>query len=282
MSHKVITYLFDDYHKRRNAKLFKNGLYAYILLKCVFWTLNFDLLFGEHSLAFIKPYEVSVFKQFAFVLYYATQPWFAMLALCTLIFICSASLVKNRSYVLLDFLMYLIILNINAKTYTSTSAGDPLLANLCFLSIFLQKNFTRSTTFYGDLRVLLHNMSFIALITQMCIAYAYSSLAKWFDVDWQNGAAVHIVNMTHHYSRAFLVDNAGVLYLFSFVMSYAVLFYQTLFPVVVWFKKPKRYFLHFGVAMHLYIAFVMGLFFFGLIMALTYVLFYDFDEDHSR
>lgn len=181
---------------------------------------------------------------------------------------------------LIDLCIYFIIININSKIYTSLTAGDPLLANMCFLMSFLRKDFARKETFYGDLSVLLHNVSFVALIIQVCIVYAYSALAKWVDTDWQNGTAVDIVNRTYHYSRLFIVHHADGLFSLSFILSYVVLVYQSLFPVLVWFKSIKKHFLTIGVIMHLYIAFVMGLFFFGLIMALTYLLFYDFkDED---
>lgn len=279
MISKCITYLFDDYRKQRNALLFKNLLYIFILLKCFFWILNFDLLFGEHALSQINEYQVSFIKRFAFMLYYSTSPVYPVICIIFLIGVSMFSLIKVRSHVILDALVYMIIININAKLYTATTAGDPLLANLCFLSIFLRKNFTVSNSFIGQLSILLHNFSFFALVTQVCILYSYSALAKWYDADWQNGTAIHVVNSTYHYSRAFLIDHASMLFPVSFVMSYLVLIYQSVFVFMIWLKKPKRYFLHFGVLMHLYIAFVIGLFFFGLIMAITYALFYDLEED---
>ena len=282
MINKVITYLFDDYHKKQNAHAFKNLLYIFILLKCFFWILNFTILFGEEPVSLAVHAPLAFYKKFAFFLYYSTSTTPSIICLITLVIASGFSLLSRYSYFILDVIIYIIVININAKLYTSLTAGDPLLSNLCFLSIFLRKNFTIQKTFWGDLSVLLHNVSFIALISQICIVYFYSALAKWVDADWLNGEAVNLVNMTHHYSPALLIDHASFLYPVSFVLTYVVLLYQTLFPVLIWFKKIKKPFLFMGIIMHLYIAFMMGLFFFGLIMAITYVLFFDYNHESKK
>jgi hypothetical protein len=256
-------------------------LYAFILLKCLLWILNFSILFGDHALSYQAAQTTVKYKEFAFLLYFSQSSFLPAIFIGVLIALTSMSLFGKRSFILTDLIIYFIILNINIKTYTSLTAGDPLLINLCFLSSFLRKDFSKKGGFFSDLSIALHNMSFIALVTQVCIVYAYSALAKWVDADWQSGNAVNLVNMTWHYSRAFLVDHAQLMYPLSVVMTYTVLLYQTVFPVLIWFKRVKRYFLNLGVLMHLYIALVMGLFFFGLIMALTYVLFYDLSDKES-
>jgi hypothetical protein len=284
---KAIAYAFDDYRKQTNASLFKNLLYVFILLKCFFWSLNFDLLFGENALSYIptdivtiEEYKnkISFGKHFAFLLMYSTQTWHFVFALITLAGISIFS-INKRSYYVLDAIVYFLILNINLKTYASTTAGDPLLSNLCFLSIFLRNDFTRTQGVWGDLKILFHNFSFLALITQVCIVYFYSALAKWYDPDWVHGEAIYLVNQARHYSNWFLVKNADSIHAFSVFITYFILIYQSAFPVFAFLPKIKKYFLHIGVLTHLYISFVIGLFFFGLIMALTYVLFYDFEDN---
>lgn len=129
---------------------------------------------------------------------------------------------------------------------------------------------------------MLHNFSFLALLVQVCIVYFYSAMAKWADADWTSGNAITLVNKAAHYSNYFLMSNANTLHPVSMFVSYFVLLYQTTFPLFVFIPKIKRQFLTLGILMHLYISFVMGLFFFGLIMVLTYVLFYDFSYDSVR
>jgi hypothetical protein len=282
----VVAYAFNDYRKQSNASLFKNLLYVFIILKCFFWLLNFDLLFGSNSLSYsgediikLEEYKnkVSLGKHFAYLLLYSNQTWHFIVAVVALIGISIFS-INKRSYYFLDAIVYFLIVNINIKTYTSCTAGDPLLTNLCFLSIFLRNDFTRRQSAWGDVKVLLHNLSFWALIVQVCIVYFYSALAKWNDADWVSGEAIHLVNQARHYSNWFLVRNASSVHAISVFLTYFVLLYQSAFPLFVFLPRVKKYFLHLGVLMHLYISFVMGLFFFGLIMALTYVLFYDFEK----
>lgn len=64
----------------------------------------------------------------------------------------------------------------------------------------------------------------------------------------------------------------------SKIATYAVLMYQGLFPLIVWFKKVKIPFLLFGVLMHLGIAFGMGIFTFGIVMCLVYLPFLSADQ----
>lgn len=263
---------------------FKNLLYIFILLKCFFWTLNFDLLFGENALSYVSSNIVSITdyknnisfgKHFAYLLLYSTESWHSVVVLGLVIVVSLYSLAK-RSLILTDLLLFLLLVNINFKVFTSTTAGDPLMTNLCFLSIFLRKEFTRTKGVWGELKIMLHNFSFLALVVQVCIVYLYSAMAKWIDEDWVNGNAITLVNKATHYSKYFLINTADTLHLISMVIAYFVLLYQTAFPILVFVPKIKKQFLNLGVLMHLYISFVMGLFFFGLIMALTYVLFYDF------
>jgi hypothetical protein len=243
-------------------------------------------LFGENALSYVpgdivslEEYKnkISFGKHFAYLLMYSQHAWHFVAAIVALAGISIFS-INKRSYYVLDAIVYFLILNINLKIYTSTTAGDPLLTNLCFLSIFLRNDFKRGQNAWGDLKVLFHNFSFLALAVQVCFVYFYSALAKWYDDDWTSGEAIHLVNQARHYSNWFLVKNAGSIHWLSVFLTYFVLIYQSAFPVFVFLPKIKKYFLHIGVLMHLYIAFVMGLFFFGLIMALTYVLFYDFDD----
>lgn len=265
--------------KKRNAWLFKNLLYVFILFKCIFWILNFDILFGDNCISYQSVQSYGGYKYYAFILFLYKEPILCGIFLSIVVALTLYSLFR-KSYYLSDIIIYLLVLNVNTKTWTTLTAGDPLLVNLCALSVFLRKDFTLAKTVWGELKVLLHNVSFIALVVQICIVYFYSALAKWNDSDWTQGQAIDLVNRALHYSNHFLASHANSFYYLSVVLTYLVLIYQTVFPVFIFLPKVKRYFLHFGVIMHLYISVVMGLFFFGLIMALTYVLFYDFEESH--
>lgn len=278
---KLISYLFDDFRKQKNALLFKNLLYLFLLIKCIFWLLNFDILFGEHALSASTPSNVSFFKKPAYFIYFHPYPLLALLSIYLLLYLMLFSLLNKRSYLFIDLVIYLLVLNLNIRIYTTTTAGESLLVNLCFLSSWLRKDFAIGHTFYDQLKIVLHNVSFYAIALQVCVVYGYSALAKWYDTDWTSGEAVYLTSKAFHYSRSFIVDHVDSFFSLTVGLTYLVLLYQTLFPFIVWLKPLKKYFLLIGILMHLYIAFVLGLFFFGMIMTLTYVLFYDLEKNKN-
>lgn len=236
------------------------------------------MLYGEHAISLTYNSSIGFFKSLAYIIYSSKNSNVALLFIYTTLLFSLISLFGKKSYLLLDLLIYLMVLNLDIRVYTTSTAGESLLVNLCFLSAWLRKDFSIGTSIYNQIKIVLHNVSFIALVLQVCILYAYSALAKWYDVDWLNGEAVYLSCKAFHYSRSFVVDNVDSFHLLTVIATYVLLVYQSLFPFLVWIKKVKRYFLFIGILMHLYIAFVMGLFFFGIIMIITYVLFYDFEE----
>jgi hypothetical protein len=111
-------------------------------------------------------------------------------------------------------------------------------------------------------------------MVQVCIVYFFSAVTKLTDESWMNGTAVFQTSQINHYSLPwFTQHSSGLRPLFIF-LNYLVLGYQLLFPIVVWIKKAKKVFLIIGILMHLYIAFVMGLVSFGLVMILCYIYFW--------
>lgn len=269
--------MFNDYRKKENAKLFKNLLYVYLLIRCVYWLINFNLLFGANSLNAQNIYSLSAFVKPAYILLTSNNPFLSGVFIFITISVCLFSLIKH-SYIILDIFLCFLVLNIHIKTYTGLTSGDSVVVNVMFLSVFLKNSFVKSESLWSQLSIALHNFSFIALIIQICIVYIYSALAKWNDTDWLNGSAIDLVNQTEHYSKGFIIHNASALKPFSCFLSWVVLIYQSLFSIMPFFKKIKNPFLLVGILIHAYIAFVMGLFFFGLIMIICYALFYEFKK----
>ena len=58
------------------------------------------------------------------------------------------------------------------------------------------------------------------------------------------------------------------------LLNYTVIAYQLLFSVFVWIQPLKKWFLLIGVVQHLFIAFILGLPSFGLIMIVAYAVFH--------
>jgi hypothetical protein len=274
---QINAYLFNACYRAENSRFFKYLLYGFLMLKSAVWLLNSSLLFNEPTLSFIQHEFVNHYSYPAFVLFLSSHyavlgPAFAA-ALLILSFI---QLIRPTALFAADVLIWLLVLNLHLFNYSTLSGGDALLNNLCFFNLFLLKKAVIPDNPIKQWRVAIHNTAFAALIIQVCIVYMFSALAKWADADWLSGEAVNSVNSAPQYSRDFLVTHASLFYYPSMFLTWLVLLYQTAFPLGMFWKPLKRWFIPVGVLMHLYIAFVMGLFFFGVTMILVYVLFFDF------
>lgn len=257
---------------------FKYALYAYVIIRCVVWLCNYNLLFCEPTISLLNLVSVNPLDYPAYFLYFSNNSFLPALFIVSSIIISLFSILK-KSTLVTDLLLYILVLNIHYKLYTTLTGGDAILNNLLFLGAFVRTKFNLADTFFNSLLRLMHNLSVMALILQVCIIYFYSALVKWYDSDWLNGTALLYISETKHFS-SWSIANMSLPQGISAIVSYLVLFYQSLFPFFLFLKKHKNMFLWCGVIMHLYIMLAMGLVFFGLIMICTYFLFFNFKKEH--
>ncbi|MBL7918516.1 MAG: HTTM domain-containing protein [Bacteroidia bacterium] len=278
MISKALSYLFDDYQKKTNILFFKHTLYAYVVIRCVVWLFNYNLLFCEPTISLLNFVPINPLDYPAYFLYFSSNSFLPLLCIVSSIIISLLSIVK-KSTLVTDLILYLLVINIHYKLYTALTGGDAILNNLLFLGAFARTKFISSNSFYHLLLKLLHNFSVIALMFQVCIVYFYSAMVKWLDHDWLNGSAMYYISEIKHFSNGMLAGTS-VPSALSFILSYLVLLYQSFFPFFIFMKKYKNLFLACGIIMHLYISVTMGLLFFGLLMICTYFLFFDFKKVH--
>ncbi len=258
--------------------VFKYALYAYVIIRCVVWLCNYNLLFCEPTISLLNFVSVKPLDYPAYFLYFSSNSFLPALFIVSSIIISLLSILK-KSTLATDLLLYILVLNIHYKLYTTLTGGDAILNNLLFLGAFARTKFISSESFYHSLLKLLHNFSVIALMFQVCIVYFYSAMVKWVDYDWLNGSAMCYISEIKHFSNGIL-SGASVPSALSFILSYLVLLYQSFFPAFIFMKKYKNLFLGCGIIMHLYISVTMGLLFFGLLMICTYFLFFNFKKEH--
>ena len=271
---KAISYFFGDFNFKTQSLWFKKALYCFLLIQCCYWLFYYDLLFGVNSIVYTRPYSIGFFKDLAFFLYNRSSPlsslWFIILLIC----LCGSALLKFRIHFVFDLVIWWIVLNIHNKIYPTLTGGDYLLNQLLFFTIFITDKFNSGEDKKGQIVKCLHNFGVLAIMIQVCIVYFFSAITKLTDANWLNGTAIIMTSQVDHFSLPFVSDlakNSGWLFV---IMNYIVLIYQALFPLVVWIKKIKKPFIIIGVLMHLYIAFIIGLVSFGLIMILCYIYFW--------
>jgi hypothetical protein len=95
-----------------------------------------------------------------------------------------------------------------------------------------------------------------------------SGLFKIKSEEWFTGNAVN--NIFHSvWFNPFLMNWPNFL---SEWMDYVIIFFQLSFPVIYLLFYFKKYYVFFGILMHLFIAFFMGLPFFGFFMVWMFFL----------
>lgn len=110
---------------------------------------------------------------------------------------------------------------------------------------------------------------------QVIVAYLVSSVYKFQSPEWVDGTAIYYIFSINAFSLPPITDWIVATPFLYKTFTWISLAYQTLFPVLVWFKKIKPWLFFVGILFHLGIAFVMGIVDFGVIMIISYLLFVD-------
>ncbi len=107
---------------------------------------------------------------------------------------------------------------------------------------------------------------------QLCVGYAYTGFEKLRGQTWWDGSAVWAVlgnSQISTYDLSFMYHFPLLIALLTFF----TLIFEIYFPIAIWLRSLRPYWLWMGVALHLGIALVMGLYFFALLMISAYVVF---------
>jgi hypothetical protein len=272
----LVAYFFDDFRYKLQSYWFKITLYGFVLIKCLYWLIYFDVYFGGHSIVYTNPLSIGPVNDFAYLLYNHQSPTLSLVSLILMILLCLAGLIFKKRFLLSDGLLWFLTLNIHNQVYPGLSSGDYLLNQFLVFNCFISYQRTILPTFSGHVKILLHNLGSIALIVQLCLAYFLSGLAKLFDIYWQNGQAIGMTSQINHFSL-YSLPQLSLNYRWIMVfLTYLVLVYQLSFPVVTFIKPLKKIYLLIGVVMHVYIGLVMGLPFFATTMIIGYIYFWPF------
>lgn len=267
------TYLFGELRQTRAISLMRKALYCLLLYKVLIYVLWFPTWFGPDAAIYIRGNSIHGIKDLAFILNLYDLVWLRKLFIGLVGALALGGLLGFQSIVgniLLSFCTY----NIHNYLYPTLTAGDFLLNQILFFNIFLISR-TSAKPVLRDLQCAIHNTGLLALKIQICLVYALASYYKLSDPAWLGGEAV---GQTLRIDMYTLPSIQHLPHWFSAFMNYFTLAYQLLFPVLVWIRRTKKWLLALGVAQHLFIALGMGLFSFGMVMIISYIVFLDLEE----
>ncbi len=268
---KAVTYFFDKLHFADEAKWLRKLLALFVIYKCMYWFCDYSLLFSAESMVYKNDTVLPFWQWPAFILFRSQPGILSIVFLSSILLASLYVLFRGKQLRIAFFMLWFGVLNINNNVYPTLSGGDYLFQHLLFFCIFLSNARSKLSPVHSSLDTALHNTGMIALRVQVCLVYFLAGYAKLLDADWLKGNAISDSLAVHDYSTPLFYETSGSV---GQVLNYLVILYQLLFPVLIWIKKIKNWYLLIGVLQHLFIAFAMGLPSFGFIMIIAYAIFY--------
>jgi hypothetical protein len=276
MLDRLTLYLFD--HKRQTRELgwFRLALYLFLLYKVCVYIIHFDDFFKSTGLIFHRMQNVNPAMDFAFYLCNHYSVHFAAICILAVCFLSLLGFGKRSNY-MTNAILWLLIMNITNVLYPTLTAGDYLLNQVLFFNIFFSFKDASGKRFH-DLKTMLHNTALIGIKVQVCIAYFLAGWFKLIDPSWIGGEALSQIFRIPEFSNELLMALPAFI---CTLLTYCIIVYQLLFPLLIWIRPLKIYVLAFGILQHLMIAFGMGLFGFGILMIICYILFLKVDTSRT-
>lgn len=272
----ITSYLFNTKKQTKELGWFRNALYLFLLYKIFVYLFQFKVLFSEERFIYNHVKQINPIVDSVFFL----NNHYSVLLVLVLIFnvalLSIIGLLKKSNYVS-NFILWLSVLNLTSFLYPTLTAGDYLLNQLLCFNCFFIPNASKNLV-WNDIKTALHNTALLAAKLQVCLAYFLAGYFKIIDDSWTSGDAIYHTFQIPEFSNALFVS---IPYSITVVLTYVTIAYQLSFAFLVWFRPFKIYLFSFGIMQHLLIAFGMGLFQFGIIMCICYILFLKYDSSSS-
>jgi hypothetical protein len=269
----ITTYLFNTQKQIKEVGWFRNALYLFIFYKVMVYLFQFKALFSEQRFIYHHVNHINPVVDSAFFLNNHYSVLLALLFIFSVGILSIIGLLRKSNYIS-NLTLWLLVMNLTSFLYPTLTAGDYLLNQLLFFNCFFMPQASKNSVL-TDMKTALHNTALLAIKLQVCLAYFLAGYFKVIDDSWMSGAAIYQTFQIPEFSNALLVS---IPYSITVVLTYFTIAYQLSFAFLVWFRPFKIYLFSFGIMQHLLIAFGMGLFQFGVIMCICYILFLNYDN----
>lgn len=154
------------------------------------------------------------------------------------------------------------------------NGGDNLLYFVLLYMAFANSYGYLSTSKYKEsfYSNVMSNLAVYAILFHLCLVYFVSAMHKIHSDVWFRGVATYYILNIERFSSPFnylFCKNA----FFIAASTYFTLIFETLFPVLIWFKSTKKIFMIAGILMHLGIYFFMMIYDFQILFIMIYGFF---------
>jgi len=267
-----ISFLFNqEFRHADRIAVFKKLILLFIILNSLIVLIFSAEILGPN--AYFQPAPVNMNGSsplFSFWNFPSLIPYNWVFLVMLIVFSALAYLEKQER--IMTILVFIFWMNFMARTTVINTGGEVLVGLFLFYLMFMGKLKTKDENL-KMIQNALNNTFFFAILFQFLSVYIISVWWKLIDEGWMNGLAfMHATNIKAYSFfglGSFMYDHVWL----SKLLTYGTIFYQVTFPIAIWSKRLKPYWLFIGVAFHIGIAVFMGIFSFGLIMILSFSLF---------
>lgn len=250
----------------QTIKLFKSAIYGVILLNTLFLLPMADEIWGAESVINRVMYHDSpIYHLLYFLMLDDIYNWYSLVIVMQVGGIVFWFFGKFR--LVAAVVIYLSTAALFSSAHTYVTGGHTLLKLFLFYFIFIADQPG------SPIRNAVTNLFLLACKIQLALLYFFAALYKWTGIHWVNGEALYYVLSIREFSHPLLQEWLLPANWLLKTGTWIGLGYQTLFPLLVWFRKTKKPLLIVGIGFHLFIAFGMGLPDFGLFMVASYAVF---------
>ena len=180
------------------------------------------------------------------------------------------------------FVMVYLLHNIN----TTIINGGDIFARLILFYLIFADSYRYFTIFKQGfhseekkkLLNLFSNLAAFSIMLQLCLGYFVLGLTKLIDPLWRSGEAFYYILMNERYMgtpyNQWIAQHKWI----DYSVNYGTIFFELLFPLLIWFKKLRMPFLVAGLLFHLGIYVFLMIYGFQIVFLLTYGLFLPNDQ----
>ena len=264
---RSIQHRFESSWYTSVTELFFKGWYAIVLVKLMLLgpLLNELMLFQQ------------VLGEWNVVYMTSASPirWLMM-------FILLLGIVLPRHY-LLSLIMFLVVLWAHRLIHPVVNGGDLVILFYMFLGVFCNdRPRFPEVSFLRLSQISLNNFCILIAKLQVAMIYLVSGWDKIISQEWRDGSAMYNLLQVDFYSTDWVRSmTSGVDMEVLQLVSWLVIVFELLFPILVWFKTLRYGVLLAGICFHLFIGFGLSLPDFALVMIWSYLIFVR-PEDYMK
>jgi hypothetical protein len=261
--------------------LFSKFTYLWMLLVFIWLFPLFEDVVGAESMTAKSVYPSSLVSNFIYTLNYSPHLWEeVMVTHLVSCFLCFLGIGQGRIAFNKRFWILNLGLGMTCRVICWVTGVMLISATILIYNagIFIAGSWLFFLVFYfpkasENWKIVLSNWAILACKIQFLVVYFYSAAYKWMDVDWRNGDSIHFLSLNQQFTPDWLCSIYQLSPWFSSGLTYLMLMYLTLFPILIWWNRTKNVLLLVGICFHLYTMFIMRLYDFGSIMIIGYILF---------